>query len=152
MNALLLHSLLCHLVTVPNPKAAREPRKTFTFDTVFGPESAQAELYNETARVIVDAVLQGYNGIPRALLPSLQPSSFIPNLSLLPYLSLPPYLSLLPSLSLSLSLSLSPRHYICLWSDWHRQDIHNGWGEDRPRAEGNHSKLICSHLWSHSQV
>lgn len=50
-------------MTVPNPKATREPRKVFTFDNVFGGESSQAELYNETARVIVDAVLEGYNGM-----------------------------------------------------------------------------------------
>ena len=49
-------------VTVPNPKATREPKKIFTFDNVFGADSSQAELYNETARRIVDAVLQGYNG------------------------------------------------------------------------------------------
>lgn len=50
------------IVNIPNPKATREPTRTFTFDLVFGPESTQAEIYNETARPIVDAVLEGYNG------------------------------------------------------------------------------------------
>ena len=49
-------------MNIPNPKATREPTRTFTFDLVFGPESTQAEIYNETARPIVDAVLEGYNG------------------------------------------------------------------------------------------
>nr|XP_039263743.1 kinesin-like protein KIF3A [Styela clava] len=39
-----------------------EPPKTFTFDTVFGPDSKQVDVYNLTARPIVDSVLQGYNG------------------------------------------------------------------------------------------
>ena len=34
----------------------------FTFDTVFGPESKQVDVYNLTARQIVDSVLEGYNG------------------------------------------------------------------------------------------
>lgn len=39
-----------------------EPPKTFTFDTVYGPESKQVDVYNESARPIVDSVLEGYNG------------------------------------------------------------------------------------------
>ncbi|XP_078481618.1 kinesin-like protein KIF3A [Ciona intestinalis] len=39
-----------------------EPPKTFTFDTVFGPDSKQVDVYNLTARPIVDSVLEGYNG------------------------------------------------------------------------------------------
>jgi kinesin family protein 3/17 len=50
------------IVTLPNPKGTRDPVKTFTFDSVFGTDSTQAEVYNETARPIVDAVLEGYNG------------------------------------------------------------------------------------------
>ena len=50
------------VVALPDPKGAREPTKTFTFDSVFGPDTSQAEVYNETARPIVDAVLEGYNG------------------------------------------------------------------------------------------
>lgn len=40
----------------------REPTKTFTYDSVFGTDTTQADVYNETARPIVDAVLEGYNG------------------------------------------------------------------------------------------
>lgn len=36
--------------------------RTFTFDTVFGFDSQQVDVYNETARPIVDSVLEGYNG------------------------------------------------------------------------------------------
>ncbi|KAL4230043.1 Kinesin-like protein kif3a [Mactra antiquata] len=39
-----------------------EPPKTFSFDQVYAPDSKQADLYNETARPIVDFVLEGYNG------------------------------------------------------------------------------------------
>ena len=106
--------LLYHAVTVPNPKAAREPQKTFTFDSVFGAESSQAEIYNETARVIVDAVLQGYNGMPWVplslfffLLPPFMPTPLPPFLpSSPPSPSFPPSLPP-PPLSLFLSLSLS---------------------------------------------
>uniref|UniRef100_H2ZL57 Kinesin-like protein KIF3A n=1 Tax=Ciona savignyi TaxID=51511 RepID=H2ZL57_CIOSA len=41
---------------------SNEPPKTFTFDTVFGPESKQVDIYNLTARPIVNSVLEGYNG------------------------------------------------------------------------------------------
>lgn len=36
--------------------------RSFAFDTVFGPDAKQADVYNETARPIVDSVLEGYNG------------------------------------------------------------------------------------------
>ena len=36
--------------------------KTFTFDLVFDMDAAQTEVYNETARPIVESVLEGYNG------------------------------------------------------------------------------------------
>ena len=52
---------------LPDTRAVCEQTKTFTFDAVFGPETQQADVYNETARVIIygviiDAVLEGYNG------------------------------------------------------------------------------------------
>ncbi|KAJ9593965.1 hypothetical protein L9F63_014606 [Diploptera punctata] len=50
-------------ILVENPHAADgEPPKTFTFDTVFDTDSRQMDVYNETARPIVDKVLMGYNG------------------------------------------------------------------------------------------
>ncbi|XP_071951879.1 kinesin-II 85 kDa subunit-like [Antedon mediterranea] len=50
-------------IQVTNPNApAGEPAKTFTFDTVFSPTSKQVDVYNQTARRIVNAVLEGYNG------------------------------------------------------------------------------------------
>ena len=42
---------------------SNDPPKTFTFDTVFGPDSKQVDVYNLTARPIVDSVLEGYNGM-----------------------------------------------------------------------------------------
>ena len=55
-------------VQVVNPNAPRgEPPKTFTFDTVFAPGSKQTDVYNQTARPIVDAVMEGYNGMLWAL-------------------------------------------------------------------------------------
>lgn len=36
--------------------------KTFTFDYVYAPDSKQIDVFNETARPIVDSVLGGYNG------------------------------------------------------------------------------------------
>ncbi|XP_038596514.1 kinesin-like protein KIF3A isoform X2 [Tachyglossus aculeatus] len=49
-------------ITVHKTDSANEPPKTFTFDTVFGPESKQLDVYNLTARPIIDSVLEGYNG------------------------------------------------------------------------------------------
>jgi hypothetical protein len=37
--------------------------KTFTFDHVFPPGTAQKLIYDETARPIVESVLAGYNGV-----------------------------------------------------------------------------------------
>ena len=37
-------------------------RRVYTFDTVFGPTSKQLDIYNETARPIINSVLEGYNG------------------------------------------------------------------------------------------
>lgn len=49
-------------ISVKKSSGSQEPPKTFTFDTVFGPASKQVDVYNLTARPIVDSVLQGYNG------------------------------------------------------------------------------------------
>ncbi|KAK2163150.1 hypothetical protein LSH36_84g00049, partial [Paralvinella palmiformis] len=50
-------------VTVQNPNASQgEPPKQFTFDTVFGADCKQVDVYNEVARPIVESVLEGYNG------------------------------------------------------------------------------------------
>ncbi|KAL1138706.1 hypothetical protein AAG570_008768, partial [Ranatra chinensis] len=50
-------------VTVKNPSASsQELPKVFAFDVVFGVDSKQMDVYNETARPIVEKVLAGYNG------------------------------------------------------------------------------------------
>lgn len=51
------------VIVVRNPNANYgEPHKEFSFDAVFDTKSTQVDIYNETARPIVDKVLQGYNG------------------------------------------------------------------------------------------
>jgi kinesin family protein 3/17 len=53
------------VLTPPTPAGSHrrgEQARTFVFDSVFGPESQQLDIYNETARPIVDSVLEGYNG------------------------------------------------------------------------------------------
>ncbi|KAI8040730.1 kinesin-like protein KIF3A [Drosophila gunungcola] len=50
-------------ITVMKPNAtANEPPKTYYFDNVFDGGSNQMDLYVDTARPIVDKVLEGYNG------------------------------------------------------------------------------------------
>jgi hypothetical protein len=46
----------------PRPESAKDLPKTFTFDSVFGDAATQAQVYNTTARPIVESVLKGYNG------------------------------------------------------------------------------------------
>ncbi|KAJ7341408.1 hypothetical protein JRQ81_005469 [Phrynocephalus forsythii] len=50
-------------VSLRHPRAAPgEPPKTFTFDAVYDAGARQADLYDETVRPLVEAVLQGFNG------------------------------------------------------------------------------------------
>ncbi|XP_052865267.1 kinesin-like protein KIF3A [Anopheles cruzii] len=50
-------------ITVVKPSAnSSEPPKVYYFDNVFGEDSTQIDLYVDTARPIVDKVLEGYNG------------------------------------------------------------------------------------------
>ncbi|KAJ3160014.1 Kinesin-like protein kif3a [Geranomyces michiganensis] len=50
-------------VGIIDPKTPNDPLpKTFTFDSVFDIQSTQQEVYNKTARPIVESVLAGYNG------------------------------------------------------------------------------------------
>lgn len=52
-------------ITVNNkdPQNRGEPPKTYSFDSVYAPDAKQLDIYNETARPIVDFVLEGYNGV-----------------------------------------------------------------------------------------
>ncbi|XP_005108306.1 kinesin-like protein KIF3B [Aplysia californica] len=51
------------VIEVKNPKGAEsEPRKKFTFDSVYNWNSKQRDLYDETFYDLVDSVLQGFNG------------------------------------------------------------------------------------------
>ncbi|KXS10018.1 kinesin-domain-containing protein, partial [Gonapodya prolifera JEL478] len=49
-------------VAIRDPAGKGDDAKTFTFDAVFGQDSRQMDVYNATARPIVDSVLDGYNG------------------------------------------------------------------------------------------
>ena len=50
------------MVAVSAPGASGEPPKTFTFDSVFPPNTAQERIYKATAAPICDSVMEGYNG------------------------------------------------------------------------------------------
>lgn len=39
-----------------------EPPKLFTYDAVFGIESTQRSIYNESAFPLIESVIEGYNG------------------------------------------------------------------------------------------
>jgi len=49
-------------ITVNKESQRGEPPKTYSFDSVYAPDAKQLDIYNETARPIVDFVLEGYNG------------------------------------------------------------------------------------------
>jgi kinesin family protein 3/17 len=50
-------------VSIQNPKVdAAEPPKMFSFDSVYGIDSAQEEIYLDTGYPIIESVLEGYNG------------------------------------------------------------------------------------------
>lgn len=50
-------------IKVKNPKAdANEPPKVFTFDQVYDSNCSQMEIFDYTARPIVDSSIEGYNG------------------------------------------------------------------------------------------
>ncbi|KNE56026.1 hypothetical protein AMAG_17860 [Allomyces macrogynus ATCC 38327] len=48
--------------TTATPGASADPPKSFTFDSVFDSNCKQLDVYNKTARPIVESVLEGYNG------------------------------------------------------------------------------------------
>ncbi|KAI6238206.1 Kinesin-like protein [Aphelenchoides fujianensis] len=50
------------VIEVRNPAEADQPPKSFTFDSVYGPDSKQMDLYYESFRDLVDSVLNGFNG------------------------------------------------------------------------------------------
>ncbi|XP_062586138.1 kinesin-like protein KIF3A [Saccostrea cucullata] len=50
------------IVVKPPNAGSGDPPKTFTFDTVFDTNCKQVDVYNKTARPIVECVLEGYNG------------------------------------------------------------------------------------------
>lgn len=43
-------------------EGSKEPPKAFSFDCVFGAESAQSLIYEQSAFTLVESVLDGYNG------------------------------------------------------------------------------------------
>lgn len=51
----------CRFTQISNPRDEQEP-KTFTFDQVYDWNSTQMEIFDVTARPIVDSCMEGYNG------------------------------------------------------------------------------------------
>ncbi|KAM9841967.1 kinesin-like protein KIF3B [Aulostomus maculatus] len=50
-------------ITVRKPKAPPdEPMKVFTFDSVYGWDSKQSDIYDDAVRPLVESVLRGFNG------------------------------------------------------------------------------------------
>ncbi|XP_047466194.1 kinesin-like protein KIF3B [Mugil cephalus] len=50
-------------ITIRNPKAPPdEPMKVFTFDSVYGWNSKQTDIYDDAVRPLVESVLRGFNG------------------------------------------------------------------------------------------
>ncbi|XP_056281762.1 kinesin family member 3Cb isoform X2 [Pseudoliparis swirei] len=50
-------------ITLRKPRAPpEEPMKVFTFDSVFGWDSKQRDIYDDAVRPLVESVLQGFNG------------------------------------------------------------------------------------------
>ncbi|KAI9545886.1 hypothetical protein NQZ68_033369 [Dissostichus eleginoides] len=51
-------------ITIRNPKAPPdEPMKVFTFDSVYGWDSKQVDIYDDAVRPLVESVLKGFNGL-----------------------------------------------------------------------------------------
>lgn len=57
-----LDSVRGEVMLTPPTARGGEKQRVFFFDSVFGFDSQQMDIYNETARPIVDSVLEGYNG------------------------------------------------------------------------------------------
>lgn len=49
-------------ITNPNVKDSREGKKSFQYDAVYGWNSCQDDIYEETVRALVASVLDGFNG------------------------------------------------------------------------------------------
>eukprot|EP00455_Lapot_gusevi_P045945 TRINITY_DN5959_c0_g1_i6.p1 TRINITY_DN5959_c0_g1~~TRINITY_DN5959_c0_g1_i6.p1 ORF type:complete len:726 (-),score=130.19 TRINITY_DN5959_c0_g1_i6:93-2270(-) len=49
-------------VSVSDPSDQKQPPKTFTYDAVYDWNSTQDEVFRETAKPIINSVLEGYNG------------------------------------------------------------------------------------------
>ena len=50
-----------HTIAVCNPANVKEV-KNFTFDYTYGWKATQEQIFNETAKPILESVMQGYNG------------------------------------------------------------------------------------------
>lgn len=138
-------------ITVNKLETSQEPPKTFTFDTVFGPDSKQLDVYNLTARPIIDSVLEGYNGKVRVIKPVLQnvitPSVITHILHLKLYCS-----SLFFVILLVILFSVTYfRHNFCIWANWHGKNIHHGGCESSARTQRNNPKFFRSCFWSYCQ-
>lgn len=51
----------CNTIVLHKPKSGEVPKR-FTYDAVYGVDSVQSDIYDETAFPLVESVLEGYNG------------------------------------------------------------------------------------------
>lgn len=103
-------------ITVNKFDMTSEPPKTFTFDTVFSPDSKQLDVYNLTARPIIDSVLEGYNGKSKTI------EIFIAYI--FTFLSICLFCKF-EMLKINV-LSFFFRNHICIRPDRHGEDVHYG--------------------------
>lgn len=146
-------------VILKNPKAdGSEPPKTFTFDAVYDWNCSQQEIYVETAKPIVNSVMEGYNGELSSCMSMLcvlwtnlgvcsvrkvhvgaggahackghHASKGVPRPRCMVWK--PPFAT---------SMMRSCRHHLCLWPDGYWQDAHHGWRQHTRAARYHPSYL-----------
>lgn len=49
-------------ITICKPKSAADHHRQFTFDHIFSTDSTQTEIYEQSTFLLVENVLEGYNG------------------------------------------------------------------------------------------
>jgi len=159
------------VVSLTRPGGDGQPPRTFTFDNAFPDNVAQVDVYNVTARPIVDSCLEGYNGTHYVLSLFHSHSSCLDPFAL--FTNLPSCRSALnlqakafrraSDAATTNLIAAAPttsvvawngggvggRHHLRVRADGHGQDTHDG---GRPQGAGDaryYSQLICPHFWPH---
>jgi hypothetical protein len=120
---------------------------------VYDWNSEQATVFETTARPIVDACMDGYNGAQQPAQPpqcqqeqlqqQQQPQlpPVVPRLDLVGTLQAARKVSL-PPCKLSAFHHIACRHYLCIWTDWHRQIVHHGGQGRASRPPWHHPQCL----------